>query len=698
MNISIGIKVKEMVSGRKPRLLAYAAAAVLLLCYQLSLNREVPLFRGWTALEWETLNGCADNGVPLQLAPGEKAIGTFTADGRKHYYCRSKVFAGSGTALGVEYYRPASKAEPNAFLMLIDARDGRTLKSWPLAEFPAVSPGVSGWREILLRLDFDGTGRDFFLLLRSKGGTRQNFALRNRLNFYQHNATLHRLQRAAAKYRPVLILALAAVLAVLLLMIPTPPGARWPALLLLFFALAAGVHFRVPVFFYWDEWHVLQRFQELGLPGVVYTHNEHFLPLFFATFFAESRLLGVHYHAYIFVSLALHTLNTWVLFHLLAALFGARHKKPALVLSMLFLVSGLHAETLEWAFEQSLLLSQLCILAALLITLRYMTEGGALRLLAVAALVCASPLFFGNGFSVVPQVILVGLYATVWKKGELSVRSAVLRAAGLAAVSLSSAGAAALLYLSHAQGAGHGIAQADPWSNLTQVFRYFASGSQAGTILRGLGLFPTLNPNAAPEAFFAWKKLIPFLSAAPGEEIVFFAWVGLGVSLLLAVFAGCLKEGRSRLPLWLLGQLLIATCFILPSFGRWALGVEQSLSLRYHYPTVAWLCLIVFPLIAGLTTRFSSSSRGLLAAVKGAALLLLTAHLACQLRLSSRLEHFTASGFDNRLAVQKIIAWRESESTPPGFEPLFPQSVTPGRGPDDIYRVWRYLRGKELGR
>jgi hypothetical protein len=164
-------------------------------------------------------------------------------------------------------------------------------------------------------------------------------------------------------------------------------------MLLLF--ISFFVHFRSQCYFYWDEWHLLKRFSSSGFQGVVYSHNEHFLPLFFAFYFLEAKLLKGCYAAYLTISLLFHAVNALLLSLSLEELLS---KKPgsraaSRILGVLFLISSLHTETLQWAFEQSLIISQFLFFAALLSGIGFVRTGNKMCFVLALLSALSSPFF-----------------------------------------------------------------------------------------------------------------------------------------------------------------------------------------------------------------------------------------------------------------------------------------------------------------
>ena len=89
------------------------------------------------------------------------------------------------------------------------------------------------------------------------------------------------------------------------------------AFFLILLALSFFVHFRGTLFFFGDEWDFLRRLSFKGFSGVIYTHNEHFIPFFFTAYFVEVLVFGANYFLFILVSILIHAANAYAVSRLL---------------------------------------------------------------------------------------------------------------------------------------------------------------------------------------------------------------------------------------------------------------------------------------------------------------------------------------------------------------------------------------------
>ncbi|MCB0322480.1 MAG: hypothetical protein KDD69_02870, partial [Bdellovibrionales bacterium] len=484
-------------------------------------------------------------------------------------------------------------------------------------------------------------------------------------------------------------------------------GAEMPlaAYGLLLFVLIAGVHLRENVFFYWDEWHVLQRYLEMGVRGTLYTHNEHFLPLFFLTYFIESRLFGDAYQSYLWVSFSIHCFNALLVTKLLERFGdnGTHTRTAARLLGAAFAVSALHAEALHWAFEQSLLAAETATLLCLLAALRAVRDGRR-RAFAGGAIACGvAPFFFGNGFSVPLQAAVIALFGGVVAADPAAERLLrARRALSYLACCAAALALPALLYSVFREGAGHGISQADPFGNMAALIDYLTVGIGLGTVLRGIGIFPALEPNAASAAASLLAEAVPAFSFVAANPAFRFSLLGLMIAGILLLVGAALDRRSAAAREWSAGLLLCLSTLLLPALGRWSFGVEQSLSLRYHYAALPGLCLMVLPALRGILALPASRVGKTIRAV---VMLLFGLHLAAQLEVGARFDYFTSQGEVHHAFVSRLTEWntrrRQNGAPIPGYEmsgtpweglqPPYPQTLTPGRHPDDIARVLHWL-------
>lgn len=240
---------------------------------------------------------------------------------------------------------------------------------------------------------------------------------------------------------------------------------------LLLLVTALIVHWGGSVFYYWDEWSVLQRFYLEGLPTIFNRHNEHFVPIFFGLYWAEVRLFGNFYQGLLLITALLHALNGVLLAKFLERLNCK--SKTAQLAALLYVGSSLHAEVFDWAFVQCIVLTTTLILLALNAAADYFQQGRARQFVLTLLCVAAAPFVFGNGLI---AVVLIGLlwfffYLEQRTSPELFKRGVKLLGS-LAVVTF----AALLIYRAHPDGDGHGLDSAQMFGNPRASAKYLFTG------------------------------------------------------------------------------------------------------------------------------------------------------------------------------------------------------------------------------
>lgn len=691
---------------RRPSLITLLTACGLLviaLVFQLTTAPTFSRYVGFRALEWERLKGFAHGNVPIML---ELERGIFSAEGysrSERAYAISKPFTLEAPIIELETTLAVLPEAVERVRIKVIGEQGQVLFDRPLSQLRHPIP-LNGWAPTRLRLGEDHVGRTVSLRVVRESMPRMSsfVAVRDRMLLFGPESILNRTARPPRSSDILLVVAIVgAGIGAALLFSPRAVAVRGWKLYLLLFAAGFVIHYRVSSFLFWDEIYLLEQLtRKNGFRGVLYTHNEHFLPLFFTLFYGELSAFKDWYLPYLVVSFSIHAVNAFLLVRLLERIGGndRQTRHAALIVGALFVVSSLHAETLQWAFEQSLMLQQLVAFGTTFAAFAYLESGRLRSLGAAAAGTLAAPLLFGNGFIVPLQTAFFVLLAHRKNgDGDAAARTSALtarRLISLAAACAAAIAAAALLYLSHRHGVGNGIDKARPFEDWVGVRDYLFVGSELGVTLRALGLFPFL-ATMDPETVLSRPGL-------PEPEMML-AWAGLAVTLfiLLLSMAGE-TENRSRaLRLVLLGKLLVVSSLLLPAFGRWQLGAIQSLSLRYHYATLVGFAMLVLPLIR---RAIVARERGTLPVRTGIAVLL-ALHLFVQI-IASRNYYVTFFGPRHRVYVEQLREWNtllldamqgggtsyEGTGTPlAGLQPLHVKSLTSERHPDEVYRALNWL-------
>ena len=468
-----------------------------------------------------------------------------------------------------------------------------------------------------------------------------------------------------------------------------------------FLLCAFLIHFRYGLYFYWDEWWLLGRLAEGGSKATLIAHNEHFLPAFFYFYFLENKIFGDSYSSYLLISLCFHVVNSLLLKKCLQKIFQI-DSAPASFLAFMFLLSSLHSEPLELAIEQSLIISSTCILLTFFLIFDFIETNRFQSLISIFFLSLINPLFFGNGFCLLPLCILFILWRALYqspKKKPLSIKRALLSLAS-SALGLT---IAVVFYLAFQVGEGHGVADAKPFGNLKALIDYLLVGTQIGSVLRGLGLsFSLAQP--IPQ----WNFSLPLLGdLSLRNSLLSF---GICASLMTLVFSlGLYTNKRNALLNWLLGQGFIFTTLMLPALGRWNFGESQSLSLRYHYLALVGVMILIVPIATSFfdilkkeKTKRSPQERAVFSLGKLALVVYFFSHLSL-ITVHNEFSHKSAK---NKAYILELKKWRTKlarenidpvtnfEARGTSFEngfPILPEYLTPGRHPNQLYQVLKYL-------
>lgn len=449
---------------------------------------------------------------------------------------------------------------------------------------------------------------------------------------------------------------------------------------LVLFLVALLVQFRVDNFFYWDTWHLIDRFRLEGFGQIFTTHNEHFLPLGFAFLWAEFKLLGDFYLGYQLVSLFLHTLNSWFLYLVVKGLFFNKNgqypiETLARVSGLGFSLSALHAEALQWEFEQTLLLSFLFCLLSILGGLRFLKSGSFHQALLAGFFALLAPLCFGNGFIVALLMGLLVLFSlcinqTSFKQGFILLATVAVFMALPVGFYLAS-------LMDGSAGDGKGVSLA---YRTKYAAKYLLFGSQLGTVFRGLGLYPGLEFGSANALFGGIAEDSRYTSVnnfSDPENICM--WLGCLSSLLLLGLS-LLSRSLKKLNFFLivLGQAWIIAAFLLPAWNRFDHGHGQALSLRYQYMALPGLFLSLAPLILW----FSSSKKNSEKTKANLGFLTAFFFIIAQLWQGTQFSYFTAPGRENRTYIEALSR---------GEIEKVPASLTPGFTPERVLLNYKWL-------
>lgn len=647
--------------------------------YAVSVNAPAPAFVGTDILNWSRLDNFSRKAKSSETPV--KFIGINSKPNRsasavsEKFTCRSEIL--SLEVLGVHLRKAQSAVEVYS--------DKDVLLSRHQFLYLEKKPGDSDLTRVELELPEAVVGSSIYLKVFVEKSTDPDLFIRDRVEFLRRDTGSRFSSALGHSEITWLVLSFFAALLVILAVASCWPARALPLsqFVLILSAASLLLALRTGVYFYWDEWEVLIRFQLYGLKGVIYTHNEHFLPVFWVFLYLQYLLFDDWYHGYLLVSLALHIANATLLSQLLQR-WGSRigiTPGRSQVISLFYLLNALHSSNLQWAFLQCVLLLQTIVFISMLSVEHYLRTSNKWSLLAVFLSVLTAPLVFGNGFILIPLLFLsLGLS---YINQVSSVRQELCRnlkhllftkkCLTLICSLLFGLSLTALIYYANRHGAGHdlshGVMQWKPWENLSKLLGYIGVGTQFGVVFRGSGLFPSLSPYGA-----GILEPINFLNDVLPE--VFAALIGSLISLI--ILAASLSFARSEqrkaydiLAYWLLGQGYMVLCFILPAIARFQFGVSQALSLRYQSPALVGLIIIALPLITWLWegNRIKQGFLTLSAFV----------YLWSNLYSSACFRDYLIRGEINRRYVSMLAQWKSTHdlSELRGQMPYYPPILSP---------------------
>lgn len=467
------------------------------------------------------------------------------------------------------------------------------------------------------------------------------------------------------------------------------------AMFVLCLLTTVAIFYSTKLYFYWDEWHALERFMKSGISAVFIAHNEHFLPVFFGLYYLESLVFGAWYEGYLLASYLIHAANAVLLRSVLTQLLPSVDRRVATALSFLWLISSLHSEVLHWAFTAAVSLGALAVLICLHYSISFLQSGEKKAGVLAAIFAALAPLCFGNGFAVLGYVFFVAVLLialTPNPRIKICKRSAILLAAQLTLLAL-----VAICYWYFRDGGGHNFQSEKLSHSFLELLQTVVVGWGLGATLRGLALYPDLS--ATISAAYLPDRL---LHIAPAELI--FSYFAIA---LLSIFALLLWGKRQLLGVFLLGNAIVITSYVLPALGRSQFGLSSGLYLRYTYIALVGLLIALTPILVHLWQLMSSRPMWRNAILSSCFVAYVFAHLL----MTSRFEYFREQGQKNQVFVAALVQWQESlcevgssinksyegKKTPlSGKFPAMPPTITPGRHPVEIYKVLLWLNPELL--
>ena len=660
--------------------------------FLLASDLRTAFYHSFEALSWGHAQGYSPDSTPIESLAGVRAMGSVNSKEFSHTRSiQSTPFKLKEQGMLLEFIAGPNNPDCSLSLTFLDNNlrplhaitlPSSDLKTWSRAkvEFPTQ---LSSEEEVRISLEQFSDSSCWS-------------AVRDRIEWVSFSPflSLQQLLRGSFIVSSLLCICFAATILWCLVSFLAVERNNWQifSLILLFSLLT---QFRFSGYFHWDAWYALQRYAEQGISSIFLTHNEHFLPLFFGFYANEALLLQGAYQPMVLISCVLHAGFGFLIFQILQ-LFGAQRYSAA-ILALLFTMSSLHGESVQWAFEQSLLLCHLALALSLLAGFRFVDSGRYRDAIVSCIMATAAPLFFGNGFVIVgywPLLLITRLFFISSHLRKLvALRGAILFAGIVVCITLPLS-AYIVLKGDNAQA----VAQESLLANIGEVFSYVFVGSQIGTIVRGLGFIPSLELGVSPYIIAEAIKIVDLSSFSHIPAEMLLAYFAFGVSLLL--LAASLTFGKNALLLWTCGQVFILGSLMLPALGRWKFGLAQSLSLRYHYGSLFGLLLMCLPLV-----QYAFAGQRLSGVRARLALILIWLYLSVHLWTATQFTYFQNHGQRHRLFIDSLVDWRQTigEDGPyeaigtsyEGLQPSYPQTLTPGKHPNDISSVMNWLLGKK---
>ena len=358
---------------------------------------------------------------------------------------------------------------------------------------------------------------------------------------------------------------------------------------------------------------MLERYQKLGFPGVIYTHNEHFLPLFFAWYYLVSKIASSNYQVLLFISSLLHASVAYSLVSFLKLFYDREQKseKLSLLAGLFFLLGAIHIETMQWAFEQSILLCMLSCVWSFIFQVYYIRSKNYYYLFVSLLLLISAPLLFGNGLVFLPlSIIFSALYfCLIENKKHFDFRMFISRKwLSIWILTPVFSLVPVLLYVYNKPPA----TQASTGFDIFATINYLVVGIGLASILRGIGLYPSMNLITSERFFSSFgadkiSLLVNYIKPAFMTGDQFLGFLGIFLVLLLVLFVYISNKNKQVLLVTIFGLIFLISSFLLPAFARASLGETQSFALRYQYFSQFGMSLILAGLFYSVSQKFVRS-------------------------------------------------------------------------------------------
>lgn len=694
--------------------IALAVVPILLVgvvaLYQLSVTASPLSYAGFSELEWAISDKCISEGGHRLLQPPERSVGTWIFGGGQNTgVCISKPMQALAQVVELDVAGYPSAEHGREVTIDLRLLDSGYVHSLDLPA-PRQPEDAQHWYSRWFYVPGLKLGSEFALTVQDQANVDEAgwIALRDRVNFYNLQDNLFSLRQGLRT--PAARLAIAVVLGLLITLFAFTAvcsnRSRVTLLTSLLF-LSVSVLLRLDGFFYWDEWHAIERFLHQGWQTLAAAHNEHFIPLFFGLYFSELMLFRDSYLSFLLVSLLLHGLNAYLVARLLSRFASpSASASAARLCGVMFALSSISAEVTQWAFMQSVLAGTACSLGALIAGWDYVQRGRARKAVYCCAGLFAGPLFFGGSLIAVFQLLILLVIlepAVLSDGGRRDVGSSYVvgdRKKRLLIIAFVTWAFIGSVYLANQrQGALPG-AGADLLANSPQsVFTFLIAGAELGGVLGGAGIFPL--PEMQPPTPILPPSLA-YLKADPalfGSVLLGALCAGVFVLWLLVKLIGGVS--RRETLLLIVGQLLMFSALLLPALGRAQLGPSQALSMRYVYLALPWFFVFALPFIERIVQGVLQPQT-IFSPVRPLCFMLIAGYFASHLLSLARYEYFTDHALRNRRYVAKLAEWyrltpSDSHVVPgdftargaefAGLYPAFPPRLAPDFSPEQVYEI-----------
>lgn len=572
--------------------------------------------------------------------------------GRRHFgYCRGRFEVEAGDKAVLEYqvvqYAPRGGGSAKAKRVISDVSGTKTKVKIAIDgvagnRISTFRPVVTGnvWRRLELPITQQGM---YVLHLVNKETSPISLRLRNKVDYFA-SAQLHEKLQKIFAGRPAKYL-LQLLFASLSFVVLLQARNRSRVLRFSFFlAISFLFFYRLNLSFAIDEWDLLKRLNDGGLAAALVTHNEHFIPVFSLFYYAQFSAFAGAYHLYILVSLLLHCATAMLIeSFVLRLLSGSRHAdKTAYAASVIYLLSCLHAESIQWSICQSTLLFMTSGLVSLILSWDYFERGGIGRLLAVLLALVMALFSFGAAFILLLQIPLFVAYQCYLKRESIDPSLAIRRGFKLLSPVFLVGVSAAGMYWLKRDGFGIGVDDLRP-NSLGDILTFAAVGTQFGTVLRATGAYPF-------EGFGQLAAVTP--SFIPTGIFGFFCGLFISLGLLFYYRTKQHDTGRATM-LWLIGQGCIIMPMALVAIGRAGYGLHHSYVLRYQSPAIFGFCLLCLPLLQRAFQKINSGEG------RWKFALLAVLFLFSQLHFLRAHILYTFNGALQQSAVEQLLFWNQ---------------------------------------